>query len=219
MWVLIFGFLISNLGGCVLRFGNGFKAKIRNSSNLSSLFERFFEEEEESIFSVVSDFYRENRRPDINPDYLVSETKKVYKEKGDVILNDKEAALASYRVLSSLIKSEKEEIDRLKNSNTREDRDRLSKAFSRIKIDYKNSERIKDSFDLTSFDGVGVEAVTVIFEDSRVLDLVSSNADDSEKLKIEEDEFEKLKKLSNRNQKVFEEVKRLKESLPAKNYN
>jgi hypothetical protein len=142
----------------------------------------------------------------------------MYKEKADVILNDKEAALASYRVLSSLLKSEKEEIDRLKNSNTREDRDRLSKVFSRIKMDYKNSERIKDSFDLNSYDEIGLEAVTVIFEDSRVLDLVSSNADDAEKFRIEDDDFEKLKKVGNRNKEIFEEVKRLEESLPAKNY-
>jgi cell division protein FtsB len=206
------------LGGFVLRFGNGLKAKIRNSSNLGSLFDRFFEKEEESIFAVLSDFYRENRRPDINPDYLVSETKDLYKEKAGIILNDKEASLASYRVLSSLIKNEKEQIDSLKNSNTRKERDKLTKAISRVKMDYSNSERLKDSYNLSGFDGIGLEAVTVIFEDSRVLDLVSSNADDAEKFRIEDDDFEKLKKLGNRNKEIFEEVKRLEGSLPAKNY-
>ena len=94
------------------------KAKIRNSSNLGSLFDRFFEKEEKSIFAVMSNFYRENRRPDFNMDILVSETKDLYEEKAGIILNDKEAALASYRVLSNVIKNEKAHIDSLKISNT-----------------------------------------------------------------------------------------------------
>ena len=85
-------------------------------------------------------------------------------------------------------------------------------------MDYSNSERLKDSYDLSGFEGVGVEAITVIFEDSRVLDLVSSNSADAEKFRIEDDDFEELKKLSNRNKEIFEEVKRLEESLPTEIY-